>query len=78
MKVIEIDYTIENNDMIWKVGILANDKEEAVRFLKKNVRLKHIHTISQTDSNIHCFTDEIIEKILIQRNTALNKKGKKK
>jgi len=43
---------------------LAEDKKDGVDFLKRNVKLKHIHQISSNDTDIHCISDKIIQKIL--------------
>lgn len=63
MKVFKIDYEMGNAN--YSAGILADDKDKALNFLRKVVKnIKSINSVGVSGSDIHGIDDAIINRIL--------------
>ncbi len=64
MRVFKINYEMQGNKS-FTAGILAENKDKALKFLKKTVgTIKRINSISSSDTDVHGIDDEIVKRIL--------------
>jgi flagellar motility protein MotE (MotC chaperone) len=64
MRVFKINYEMPDNKT-FTAGILADNKDKALAFLKKVVKnITRVNSISSSDTDVHGIDDNIIDKIL--------------
>lgn len=66
MRVFKVNYE-RGDGKSFVAGILSDDKDKALHFLRKNVpNVKRINSVSAGDADVHAITDEIVNRVIEQ------------